>query len=179
MIETERLLLRRPEARDLDAVVRQITDPEVMRYLGSGGALQPEEAPSRLEFMMRGWEEDGFGRFVVERRDTGEAIGRVGLLAWDPRIWRMGTRRELGDDAEIELGWTLERAAWGQGYATEAAAAARDWALRELEPRRLISLIHPANEASKRVAERIGERHREDIVTEQGIAVGLWEYAGP
>jgi RimJ/RimL family protein N-acetyltransferase len=179
VIETERLVLRPPEARDLGAIVRQITDPEVMRYISMGVALTPEDAPSRFASMRRGWDEDGFGRFMLDRRDTGETIGRVGLLVWDPLVWAAGTRRELGDTAEIELGWTLERAAWGRGYATEAATAVRDWALREVAPRRLISLIHPDNVASIAVARRIGEQHRDDVDTELGVTVGLWEYVEP
>jgi len=108
------------------------------------------------------------------RQDTGDFVGRVGILVWDPATWEPGTRHEIGDEAEIELGWTLERAAWGHGFATEAAVAVRDWALREVQPRRLISLIHPENVRSIRVAERIGERYQHDIVTYHGVTAQLW-----
>jgi RimJ/RimL family protein N-acetyltransferase len=173
MIETERLLLRLPATQDAPAVARQMTDPEVMKYIGPTG--DAKDAAERIEQMLRSWEDDGFERFVVVRRDTGEAVGRVGLLVWDPETWRHGTRREIGARAEIELGWTFERAAWGHGFATEAAEAVRDWALREVLPPRLISLIHPDNERSQRVAAKIGERHIDDVViTEQQVAVQLW-----
>ncbi len=79
-----------------------------------------------------------------------------------------GTRSEIGDEAEIELGWTLERAAWGHGFATEGAIAVRDWTVREVQPRRLISLIHPDNARSIRVAEKIGERYEHDVVIHHG-----------
>ncbi len=177
MIETERLLLRLPEPEDADAIARQIADPEVMRYISGGETGDLEDAVEQVTKMRRGWDDDGFGRLVVVLRDTGEAIGRVGLLAWDPLTWRNGTRREFGADAEIELGWTLERAAWGQGFATEAAAAARDWALSDVRPRRLISLIHPKNERSMRVARRIGEEYERDVITVRGITVQLWSLA--
>jgi RimJ/RimL family protein N-acetyltransferase len=98
----------------------------------------------------------------------------VGLLDWDPRIWKSGMRAEIGDGVEIELGWTLSRHAWGHGYATEAAIAARDWTLRETRPRRLISLIHPNNERSKRVAGKIGERFDRLVTTHRGIAAEVW-----
>jgi RimJ/RimL family protein N-acetyltransferase len=177
LIETERLLLRLPEAEDADAIARQLADPEVMRYIGRGETGDLEDAVEQAAKMRRGWDDDGFGRFVVARRDTGEAIGRVGLLVWDPLTWRNGTRREFGDDAEIELGWTLERAAWGQGFATEAAAAARDWALSDVRQRRLISLIHPGNERSMRVARIIGEEYERDVITVRGVRVQLWALA--
>ncbi|TML40785.1 MAG: GNAT family N-acetyltransferase, partial [Actinobacteria bacterium] len=63
-----------------------------------------------------------------------------------------------------EIGWTLAREHWGRGYATESATAARDWALQELGLRRLISLIQRGNNASVRVAEKLGESlEREDL----------------
>ena len=180
MIETERLLLRRPESEDADAIYRHLSDPEVMRWIGIDGRTGTyDNAVERALLWRRNWELDGFGHFIVVRRDTGEAIGRVGLLCWDPETWKNGTRSEIGDHAEVELGWTLERAAWGHGFATEAAIAVRDWALREVEPQRLISLIHPQNTRSIRVAQKIGEHHRHDIVMHHGATVGLWELASP
>lgn len=174
MLETERLLLRLPEAGDVDDLLEALGDPEVMRYIGRGETADRADAVEQIERMLRGWRADGFGRFAVVRKDDGAVLGRVGVLAWDPRIWKSGTRAEIGDGAEIELGWTLSRHAWGQGYATEAAVAARDWALREVSPRRLISLIHPDNERSKRVAVKIGERFDRLVVTHRGIAAEVW-----
>jgi RimJ/RimL family protein N-acetyltransferase len=175
VIETERLLLRMPEPEDAEAIYRHLSDPEVMRWIGINGQIGTyEKAVERESLWRRNWELDGFGHFIVVRRDTGEAIGRVGLLCWDPQTWMNGTRSEIGDQAEVELGWTLERAAWGHGFATEAATAARDWALHEVRPRRLISLIHPDNVRSIRVAEKIGEEYERDIVMHHGGAAQLW-----
>ena len=178
MIETERLLLRMPHEGDADAVYRHLSDPEVMRWIGLNGEVATyEDAVERIVRWQRAWELDGFGHFIAVRRDTGEAVGRIGLLVWDPATWQHGTRHQIGETAEIELGWTLERAAWGHGYATEAALAVRDWALREVRAHRLISLIHPENVRSIRVAEKIGERYQHDIVMHHGATVQLWELA--
>ena len=92
------------------------------------------------------------------------------------RTWQNGIRAEIGDDAEVELGWALRRDVWGAGYATEAAAAARDWALSEIRPRRLISLIHPENERSMRVATKLGEHFEESITTHRGFEAQLWSF---
>jgi hypothetical protein len=77
--------------------------------------------------MRRAWEVDGFGKLSVVRREDGAVLGRIGLLVWDPKTWVPGTRAEIGDSVEIEIGWQLRRDAWGAGYATEAARAVREW----------------------------------------------------
>jgi RimJ/RimL family protein N-acetyltransferase len=174
VLETERLLLRLPEPGDVDDLLEAFGDPEVMRYIGRGETAERADAVEQIERMLEGWRLDGFGRFAVVRKQDGAVLGRVGLLAWDPRIWMSGTRAEIGDGAEIELGWTLSRHAWGLGYATEAALASRDWALREIRPQRLISLIHPDNERSKRVADKLGERFDTLVTTHRGIAAEVW-----
>jgi len=179
VIETGRLLLRPPHVGDVDAVYPFVADPEVMRWIGKNGCRGTyADAADRVERYRRAWELDGFGHFMVVPRNSGEPIGRVGILVWDPRTWRHGTKRQLGDEAELELGWTLESAAWGRGFATEAAAAVGQWAFRELQPRRLVSLIHPDNARSRRVAQKVGERYRHDV-TVDGTTLQLWELASP
>ena len=75
-----------------------------------------------------------------------------------------------------ELGWRLARSAWGRGLATEAASAARDDAFKRLALPELISIIHPENERSKRVAVKLGMRMRGEITNPVfGIDVGVWE----
>ena len=147
-----------------------------MRFIGRGETGTAADALAQIERIRQQWVEDGFGRFMVVRKDDGVLLGRVGLLAWDPAGWRSGLRSEIGERAEVELGWTLVRRAWGLGYATEAAAAVRDWAFREVRPHRLISLIHPDNERSLRVAARLGERYERTITTHLGMPAELWTF---
>jgi len=92
-----------------------------------------------------------------------KVIGRAGFLVWDPDEWKTGTLAELGSHAAIELGWMLAREHWGNGYATEAASALRDYAFRDLKVERLISLIMHGNDASVKVAERLGARYVRDV----------------
>jgi RimJ/RimL family protein N-acetyltransferase len=144
-LETPRLRLRRPGAGDLDAFAELHADPEVMRYLGAGAAIDRDESWRVVAMILGHWVLRGFGPFAVEERATGRMIGRVGV--WQPEGW-----------PGPELIWTLARASWGRGLASEAAAAARDYALGPLGIRQPYVLIHPDNAASLRVAEKIGGR---------------------
>jgi RimJ/RimL family protein N-acetyltransferase len=161
VIETERLLLRKPRRSDARALLEAYGDPEVMRYIGPGDTFDLAGTREWLEKALRRWRADGFGQFVVERE--GRVLGRAGFLVWDPDTWRTGTRAELGDGCVVELGWLLAREHWGNGYAVEAAAACRDHAFRSLGLTRLISLIAHGNDRSVRVAESIGSRYVRDV----------------
>ena len=168
MIETERLLLRRFRANDADALAKTFGDPEVMRYIGDGSTGGLEETRAWIRRSEERWDESGYGHLAVERRNDGRLLGRVGFLVWNRATWDKGVLPELGDPAEVELGWILAREHWGHGYAAEAALACRDWAFGERGRRRLISIIQPANLRSIRVAERLGAQFEQEIVTAGG-----------
>jgi RimJ/RimL family protein N-acetyltransferase len=144
-LHTDRLTLRMLCESDLDAYAAMCADPEVMRHLGEGKPLSRPEAWRQLALMVGHWQLRGYGMWAVEERDTGRFAGRVGC--WNPEGW-----------PGFEIGWTLGRAFWGKGYATEAARAALRIAFQDLGQPRIISLIRPANVRSVRVAERLGER---------------------
>ena len=153
-LETERLLLRLPVPEDAAAAAELLTDPEVMRFLG-GETVPPEDIGKVVEKWRQRWKTIGMGPFMIERREDGRFLGRAGILVWDARTWTHAGA-DTGESAQPELGWALVRAAWGRGYATEAARAVRDWARTERGVGRLISLIAPDNVASQRVAQRLG-----------------------
>jgi RimJ/RimL family protein N-acetyltransferase len=177
VISTERLLLRLPEPRDADALAEAFGDPEVVRYL-SGVTRSREETLEVIAAMRRHWDRYGCGLFTVERLEDGAVLGRTGFLVWDPQRWVHGLREELDElevPLETEIGWTLARRHWGHGYATEAARAARDWALAELQPppRRLIALIHAENVRSQRISQKLGQHYERDVLT-GGRPAQLW-----
>jgi RimJ/RimL family protein N-acetyltransferase len=145
MLETERLRLRMFREDDLDAYAAICADPEVMRYLGEGKPLTRGEAWRQMAMILGHWRLRGFGLWAVETRATGALLGRIGFF--QPEGW-----------PGFELGWMLRRDAWGQGYATEGARRALAHAFTAMGRQRVISLIYPANAASIRVAERLGER---------------------
>jgi RimJ/RimL family protein N-acetyltransferase len=145
IVETERLVLRMLREDDFEAYARIFTDPEVTRYLGDGSPLDRFGAWRSLAFNVGHWALRGYGMWAVEEKASGRLVGRVG--AFYPEGW-----------PDFEVGWALARDCWGKGYATESARCALAYAFTELGRDHVISLIHPANVASIRVAERIGER---------------------
>ncbi len=161
-LETERLVLRAPVPEDAQALAPMYADPEVMRYLGEGHTLTREETKRSVRRMIDGWEADGFGLFTTVRKEDEAVIGRVGLIVWNPETWQV-TSANANGPTELEVGYTIGRPFWGLGYATEAAAAARDLALRELGAERLIALIIYGNDASENVARKLGLEYERDI----------------
>lgn len=172
-IETERLLLRLPVSGDAPAVAELLADPSVMRFLG-GETVPREHVSQVVEKWRRRWEQNGMGPFMIERREDGRFLGRAGILVWDARTWRHATLSDAGPYAQPELGWALVRAEWGNGYATEAARAVRDWARGERGVGRLVSLIVAENVASQRIAQRLGATPAETVTLfDSGDAV-VW-----
>jgi len=136
-----------------------------MRYIGDHGAMQREDAWRQLAMFVGHWHLRGFGMWAVEERASGTFVGRVGLHF--PEGW-----------PDREIGWTLARAFWGKGYAFEAARAALDHAFDTLRWNRVISLIHPQNARSIRLAERLGERYERDVAI-RGHSVALYSLDRP
>src|SRR4051812_21589844 len=128
-LETERLTLRMFRQEDIDAYAAMCADPEVMRFLG-GKTLNRHDAWRSMAGVCGHWQLRGYGMWAVVEKASGEMIGRVGCL--NPEGW-----------PGFEVGWTLRREYWRQGYATEAARASMDWAFRHLNVPHIISLITP------------------------------------
>ncbi len=144
-LETQRLLLRPVHRDDFEAWAAFSADPAAMFHLGG---VQPRALAWRSFIGAVGaWHVQGFSFFSVFERDTGQWVGRVG--PWQPEGWP-GT----------EVGYSLVPAAWGRGYATEAAAACTDWAVDHLGWTDIIQTIDPANSASQAVARRLGATRR-------------------
>ncbi|WP_087024035.1 GNAT family N-acetyltransferase [Thaumasiovibrio subtropicus] len=144
VIETERLRLRGWQQSDATSLAALNADADFVRYIGAGKPLSPEESWRVMAMLAGHWVLRGFGLWAVELKANGAFIGRVGLL--EPEGW-----------PQTEIGWGIDPAYWGKGYASEAASAAMAWAFNELGVKALISIIHPDNHASKRLAERLGE----------------------
>ncbi|GAB4079119.1 GNAT family N-acetyltransferase [Modestobacter muralis] len=137
---TPRLVMRPLLRHYVADLVDLYGDPAVTRFLKpldhAGHLRRCEEAEEM-------WASRGFGRVAVHDRVDDRFLGRSGLQYWS----------HLG---EVELTWALRRDAWGNGYATEAAAAWLAWALRTRGLPYVTAMIDPQNTASRAVAERVG-----------------------
>ncbi len=168
-----------PASRDAEDLYDLFADAEVMRGLGKEPVPTVEEVRDIIEQgMLGGWEADGIGAFILETVATDpQVVGQAGLMIFDTRDWTPSTRAKAGSHAQPELGWALTRAYWGHGYATEAAAAIRDWALERPNIDRLVSLISPSNIRSQRVAERLGAVPTETIMpADSKRAAVVWRH---
>ncbi len=142
-LETERLILRPPLAEDFDAWAENMADAEAAHFIGG----QQSRAAAWRGFltMVGAWQIQGFAMFSLIEKSSGRWIGRLG--PWKPECWPGN-----------EVGWGLARAAWGKGYAYEAAVAAIDWAFAHLGWTEIIHCIDPANLPSQKLAQRLGSR---------------------
>ena len=140
---TQRLTLREPIPADWPSYRTYRLSP---RSTLPPGPQAEAEARQHFDALFAHWARRGFGRFIIEHRASGEAIGHVGPF-------------EPEGHPERELTWTLWSANHeGQGYAYEAALAARDHAFGSLGWSTAVSYILPGNVRSQRLAERLGAR---------------------
>lgn len=139
-LSTARLRLRAPVPDDFPAYQRLMASSRA-RFMG--GPYNLRMAWGIFCHDAACWTLFGHGALMIDLRSTGECVGQVGISA-GPLF------------PEKELGWMLYEGFEGSGFATEAAAALRDWARDSLQLKRLVSYMDPRNSASARVAERLG-----------------------
>ncbi len=161
ILSTQRLELRGPERSDLAEFTRFMTSAPSME--AQGETVSAERAWFAFLAGIGHWHWYGFGFFVVVERETGQPVGRVGLIkhaGWP----------------EVELAWHLFEGAEGKGFATEAALAVKNWARADLGIDRLHSYIHIGNTRSQAVAKRLGARTDGTRAPHEPEAE-IWEHA--
>jgi [ribosomal protein S5]-alanine N-acetyltransferase len=143
VLETKRLILREMNLDDIDNLLGVLSDPESMRFYP-----KPFDRPMTqmwIERNIQRYAQHGFGLWAIILKESGQLIGDCGLVV-----------QEVDGVEEIEVGYHIRRDLWGQGLATEASQACRDYGFNHLGFDKLVSLINPANIASRRVAEKNG-----------------------
>ncbi|MFE2143273.1 GNAT family N-acetyltransferase [Streptomyces sp. NPDC059456] len=143
-LRTDRLLLRRWRASDLEPWAAMNADPHVREHLGE--LLTREQSDAVVELMQTRFDERGFGWWALELRETGAFVGRAGLDRVDAEMPFEG----------VDIGWRLTRSAWGRGYATEAAKACLAFGFETLGLPEIVASTTVRNLRSQAVMRRIG-----------------------
>jgi RimJ/RimL family protein N-acetyltransferase len=148
-IETPRLLLRQWRSDDIPRLVELNQNVELMQLIG--GVRTPEQTAKEIDDDAVLLALRGFGRWAVERKDTKEFVGRIGL-------------RPVGFDVpygpNLSLAWRLHPQHQNQGFATEAAREVAKYAFEILELNQLVSLTRANNRPSLRIMEKLGLTHQ-------------------
>ena len=147
-LKTERLVLRSWRKSDREIFARLNADPLVMEHFP--GVLSHAESDSFADRIDAHFKDHAFGLWAVEVPGEADFIGFVGLAV-------------PGFDAHfmpaVEVGWRLDKAYWGRGFATEAAHAAVADGFERVGLAEIVSFTTPANIRSIRVMERLGMTH--------------------
>jgi [ribosomal protein S5]-alanine N-acetyltransferase len=142
---TKRLLLRPFGEADIYPFYDICSNPNVMRYIGNGSLPTLEDIEQSIRRWIAQYKDEGYSLQALVYQKTNALMGFCGFL-----------NQEINGQLSVELGYRLGEAYWGKGFATEAASAMRDHGFHTLQLKKLISVIQPANNASCRVAEKLG-----------------------
>ena len=155
ILETERLILRLQTSSDIEFLVDLWADPQVTRFMG--GPRDRNWLRSVFEEIAQNPAAETYDLWPVVEKATGQLVGYCGL-----------SEKEVDGKSEIELVYVLTTPAWGKGYATEIGQAIKQMGFDKMGVKRLIALIDPENEASERVAIRLGMRLEKEVVRPGG-----------
>jgi len=151
ILQTERLILRPFRETDLDRLAELFANPDFMRF--SSGIHTQEQTAAFLEKII-GWQRAGLpSLFALELKPERPLLGYCGFFHHPPEV-----------TTDVEIGYRLHPDYWNRGLMTEAARAVRDHAFRDLKLPRVISLVHPENTPSRRVAEKNGMTVAKEII---------------
>jgi RimJ/RimL family protein N-acetyltransferase len=144
VLETERLTLRHATPDDAAFVLRLLNEPSFVRFIGDRGVRTLDDAAKYIADRFVGsYERNGFGLWVVERKDSPGAVGISGLV-----------KRDALPDPDIGFAFLPEF--WSRGYAYESAAAVKQYAVNELALPRLLAITNTDNAGSIRIVEKLG-----------------------
>ena len=153
-LRTARLTLRRPTPADIDAIFRITSDPRACAHNPSDLLHTRADAAALYHRWDEHWRHHGFGYWAVRQHGETEPIGFCGIK-----------RMRLHDAPILNLFYRLDPAAWGHGFATEAATTVVAWAAKQVPQLPLVARVRPGNGASLRVAARAGLRRAEALDT--------------
>jgi RimJ/RimL family protein N-acetyltransferase len=144
MFETERLIVRPIDERDIDEIFAMRSDSEVMRFIRE--PQNREESISWVKLVSSRWETEQIGFCALIEKSSNEFVGWCG-------IW------QLQETGEFEIGYAVGRRFWGKGFATEAALKFLQYAFEKLKSEKIVAVAQPENAGSRRVMEKLGMQY--------------------
>ena len=144
MLETERLILRPLDERDVTEIYAMRSDADVMRFIRE--PQNREESVNWVKLVSSRWQTEKIGFCALLEKSSQTFIGWCG-------VWR------LQETNEIEIGYAVAKNFWGKGLATEAALVFLQYAFENLKPEKIVAVASPENAASVRVMEKLGMRY--------------------
>lgn len=160
-LETTRFFIRSLKVEDVTTLAKLWTNPDVTRFMG--GPRNYEEVYGQLMEDAQLVPPPKFDLWVVIEKATGDIVGHCGVLD-----------KDIDNTKEFELVYVIDKPHWGKGYATEVSSVIQHFAFHELGLKRIVSLIDPANQASARVAIKVGLKYEKDIVRPGGKTMHLY-----
>ena len=151
IIETKRLGLRELEQEDFGALCLFLQDIEGMYAWGYD--FSDEQVREFISNQQKRYEVDGFGYYAAVEKESGKVIGCMGPLM-----------EQVDGEKFYGIGYILGKDAWGKGYATEAGEASIRYLFENYAAQKVIAEIRPENEASVRVAERLGMKRESQFI---------------
>ncbi len=141
MFETERLVLRPFEEKDVDEIYAMRRDADVMRFI-----REPQnraESINWIKLVSSRWQREKIGFCAMLEKGSGAFVGWCG-------IW------QLKETGELEVGYAIARQFWGEGFAVEGGRKMLQYAFETLRPEKIAAVAEPENRASRRVMEKLG-----------------------
>lgn len=167
VVETDRLVLRWLELQDAPFILGLLNEPSFIQNIGDRGVRTFDDARRYIEQgAMASYRDNGFGLYMVERREDGAQLGMCGLV-----------KRPVLEDPDV--GFAFLPAYWSQGYAFEAARAVMAHAREQLALVRVVAIVSPGNEPSIRLLRKLGlEFQRMMELPPSGDTVAVYVPAG-
>ena len=143
ILETDRLVLTTWTETGVDEVLEMHSHPDVARYLDANGKVYDRaKAEARVAEWLQEYSETGLGKHRLTLKSSGQFVGRAGF--------------SQSITGSPEIGYTLARPHWGQGYASEIAMGLSDWFFATRNDASFVGFAHRDNAASRRVLDKIG-----------------------
>ncbi len=164
VIETERLILRKPTDEDIKPLYELSQNEEVMLYFGTEPFLKEAQAKEEVDWYLKIWKEETGTRWVISLKGGEDLIGEIGYFDYEKK------------HRKAEIGYKLASRHWRKGYMSEALLAVLDFMYKNVNINRVEALVDPRNPASYKLLEKHGFKQEgilRDYEFERGDYVDL------